>query len=67
MTGLVSAPQLSDWLVAALADSVQLPGPWSGTSTDSRPGSSVPESAPLMAFAFDIGATGFTLEVVTLE
>lgn len=28
---------------------------------------SVPESAPLIAFAFDIGATGFTLEVVTLE
>ena len=66
-TGLVSAPQLRDWSVDTLADSVQLPGPRSGTSTDSKPGASVPESSPLMAFAFEIGATGFTLEVVTLE
>ena len=51
----------------ALADSVQVPGPRSGTSTDSKPGPSVPESAPLSAFAFDIGATRLTLVVVTLE
>ena len=66
-TGLVSAPQLSDWLVGAVADRVQFPGPRSGTSTDSNPGPSVPESSPLIALAFDIGATGFTLEVVTPE
>ncbi|HEY5263000.1 MAG TPA: hypothetical protein VIJ08_01900 [Acidimicrobiales bacterium] len=58
---------MSDWFVAALAESVQLPGPRSGTSTDSNPGPSVPESAPLIAFAFDIGATGFAVEVVTFE
>jgi hypothetical protein len=51
----------------ALADRSQFPGPSSGTSTDSNPGSRVPESSPLMAFAFEIGATGFTLEVVALE
>jgi len=66
-TGLVSAPQLSDWLVGAVADRVQFPGPRSGTSTDSKPGPSVPESSPLIALAFDIGATGFTLVVVTPE
>jgi hypothetical protein len=53
--------------VEALADSVQVPGPRSGTSTDSKPGPSVPESAPLSAFAFDIGVTRLTLVVVTLE
>jgi len=63
----VSAPQFRDWSVAALALSVQFPGPSRGTSTDSNPGSSVPESAPLIAFTFSIGATGFALEVVTLE
>src|SRR5271154_5028058 len=31
------------------------------------PGARAPESSPLMALAFDIDATGFTLEVVTLE
>ena len=51
----------------ALAASVQLPGPRSGTSTDSNPGPSDPESAPLRAFAFDIGAARLTLFVVTLE
>jgi len=64
---VVSAPQFRDWFVAALAESVQLPGPRSGTSTDSNPGPSVPESAPLIAFTFDIGATGFAVEVVTFE
>ena len=63
----MSAPQFRDWSVAALALSVQFPGPSRGTSTDSNPGSSVPESAPLIAFTFAIGATGFALEVVTLE
>ena len=51
----------------ALADRVQVPGPRSGTSTDPKPGPSVPESAPLSALAFDIGATRLTLVVVTLE
>lgn len=54
-------------MVEALADRVQLPGPRRGTSTDSKPGPSVPESSPLIALAFAIGATGFTVEVVTLE
>ena len=54
-------------MVDALADSVQIPGPRSGTSTDSNPGPSVPESAPLIAFTLDIGATGLSVEVVTLE
>ena len=63
----MSAPQFRDWSVAALTLSVQFPGPRRGTSTDSNPGSSVPESAPLIAFTFAIGATGFALEVVTLE
>ena len=63
----MSAPQFRDWSVAALALSVQFPGPRRGTSTDSNPGSSVPESAPLIAFTFAIGATGFAVEVVTLE
>ena len=63
----MSAPQFRDWSVAALALSVQFPGPSRGTSTDSNPGSSVPESAPLIAFTFAIGATGFAVEVVTLE
>jgi hypothetical protein len=66
-TGLASAPQLSDWFVAALALRVQLPGPRSGTSTDSKPGSSVPLSAPLIALMLDVGATGFAVEVVTFE
>jgi len=61
------APQFRDWFVAALALSVQFPGPRSGTSTDSNPGPSVPESAPLIAFTFAIGATGFAVEVVTFE
>ena len=59
-------PHSSSWFVAALALRVQFPDP-RGTSTDSNPGCSVPESSPLIAFAFDIGATGFTLEVVALE
>ena len=63
----MSAPQFRDWSVAALTLSVQFPGPRRGTSTDSNPGSSVPESAPLIAFTFAIGATGFAVEVVTLE
>jgi hypothetical protein len=66
-TGLVSAPQLSDWSVDPLADRVQFPGPRRGTSTVSRPGPSVPDRSPLNALAFDIGATGLTLVVVTLE
>jgi hypothetical protein len=53
--------------VDTLAVSVQFPGPRSGTSTDSKPGPSDPESSPLKAFAFDIGSTGFTFEVVTRE
>jgi len=35
-------------------------------STDSNP-PRVPDNSPLSAFAFDIGATGFTLDVVTLK
>jgi hypothetical protein len=66
-TGLVSAPQLSDWLVGPLAESVQFPGPRSGTSTDSKPGLSAPDSSPLIALAFEIGATGFAVDLVTLE
>ena len=66
-TGLVSAPQLSDWLVDPLVDRVQFPGPRRGTSTVSKPGPSVPDRSPLKALAFDIGATGLTLVVVTLE
>jgi hypothetical protein len=53
--------------VDALAESVHEPGPPRGTSTDSKPGPSAPESSPLSAFAFDIGATRLTLVVVTLE
>ena len=63
----MSAPQLSDWFVDPLAENVQFPGPRSGTSTDSKPGLSVPDSSPLIAFAFEIGATGFAVDVVTLE
>lgn len=66
-TGLVSAPQLSDWSVDPLADRVQFPGPRRGTSAVSKPGPSVPDRSPLNALAFDIGATGLTLVVVTLE
>jgi hypothetical protein len=66
-TGLVSAPQLSDWSVEPLAVRVQFPGPRRGTSTVSKPGPSVPDRSPLNALAFDIGATGLTLVVVTLE
>jgi hypothetical protein len=58
---------LSDCVVGALADRVQLPGPRSGTSTDSKPGARVPESAPLSAFAFDIGTEGLAVVVVALE
>jgi hypothetical protein len=58
---------MSDWSVDALAASVHVPGPSRGTSTDSNPGPSAPESAPLSALAFDIGATRLTLVVVTLE
>jgi hypothetical protein len=63
----VSAPQFSDWTVLALADSVQLPGPSRGRSTDEKPGPSDPESAPLIAFTFDIGAAGLAVEVVTFD
>jgi hypothetical protein len=66
-TGLTSAPQLSDCVVEALWDRVQLPGPSNGTSTDSKPGPRVPESSPLIAFAFDIGTIGRTVVAVTLE
>jgi len=58
---------LSDWLVGALAESVQSPGPRSGTSTEPIPGLSVPDSSPLIALALEIGAIGFAVEVVTLE
>jgi hypothetical protein len=58
---------LSDWVVDPLALRVQFPGPSSGTLTDSNPGPRVPDNSPLSAFAFDIGATGFTLDVVTLK
>jgi hypothetical protein len=58
---------LRDWSVGPLADSVQSPGPRSGTSTDSKPGSRVPDSSPLIALAFEIGAAGLTVDVVTLE
>jgi hypothetical protein len=54
-------------LVDPLVDRVQFPGPRRGTSTVSKPGPSVPDRSPLKALAFDIGATGFTLVVVTLE
>jgi hypothetical protein len=57
---------LSDWTVDPVADRVQLPGP-SGTSTDSKPGSSVPESSPLIALTLDVDATGRSVEVVTLK
>jgi hypothetical protein len=53
--------------VGALADRLQFPGPRRGTSTVSKPGPSDPESSPLSALAFDIGATGLTLVVVTAE
>ncbi|HUZ39768.1 MAG TPA: hypothetical protein VMU68_00045 [Acidimicrobiales bacterium] len=53
--------------MGALADRVQFPGPRSGTSTDSKPGLRVPDSAPLIAFAFGIGATGFSVVTVALE
>jgi hypothetical protein len=66
-TGLASAPQLSDCVVDALADKVQSPGPRSGTSTVSKPGPRVPERPPLIALAFEIGATGRAVVVVTLE
>jgi hypothetical protein len=65
--GLVSPSQLRDWSVGALADSVHVPGPRSGRSTDSTPAPSAPESPPLNAFAFNIGARCLTLVVVTLE
>ncbi|HEY5010905.1 MAG TPA: hypothetical protein VIH73_07070 [Acidimicrobiales bacterium] len=67
VTGLVSAPQLSDCEVDPLAENVQFPGPRSGTSTVSKPGSSVPESSPLIALAFKVDATGRAVVVVTLE
>jgi hypothetical protein len=67
VTGLASAPQLSDCAVDALADKVQSPGPRSGTSTVSKPGPSVPESSPLIALAFELGATFRAVVVVTLE
>ncbi|MGB8197285.1 MAG: hypothetical protein WCF25_09810 [Acidimicrobiales bacterium] len=51
----------------ALADKVQFPGPRSGTSTVSKPGASVPESSPLIAFAFEFGATDRAVVVVALE
>ncbi len=60
-------PQLSTWEVDELADSVQVPGPSSGTSTDSKPGVSVPESSPLIAFAFEVGAIVGTVDVVSPE
>jgi hypothetical protein len=67
VTGLVSEPQLSDCEVDPLAENVQFPGPRSGTSTVSKPGSSVPESSPLIALAFKVDATGRAVVVVTLE
>jgi hypothetical protein len=53
-------------VVDTLAERVQLPDP-RGTSTVSKPGPSVPDSSPLIAFAFDDGATGRAVVVVTLE
>jgi hypothetical protein len=67
VTGLVSAPQFSDCDVDPLAEKVHFPGPRSGTSTASKPGPSVPESSPLIALAFKVGATGRAVVVVTLE
>jgi hypothetical protein len=67
VTGLVSSPQLSDCEVDPLAEIVQFPGPRSGTSTVSKPGPSVPESSPLIALAFKVGATGRAVVAVTLE
>ena len=67
VTGLVSAPQLSDCDVDPFAENVQFPGPRSGTSTVSKPGPSVPESSPLIALAFKVDATGRAVVVVTLE
>jgi hypothetical protein len=54
-------------VVDPFADKVQSPGPCSGTSTVSKPGPSVPESSPLIAFAFDVGAARRTVVEVTLE
>ena len=54
-------------MVGAVADRVQSPGPRSGTSTTSNPGARVPESAPFIALALGIDATGFTVVVVALE
>lgn len=67
VTGLVSAPQLSDCDVDPFAENVQFPGPRSGTSTVSKPGPSVPESSPLIALAFKVDAAGRAVVVVTLE
>jgi hypothetical protein len=53
-------------VVDTLAERVQLPDS-RGTSTVSKPGPSVPDSSPLIAFAFDDGATGRAVVVVTLE
>jgi len=59
-------PAVEDWVVDPLALRVQFPGPSSGTLTDSNPARGS-DNSPLSAFAFDIGATGFTLDVVTLK
>jgi hypothetical protein len=53
--------------VDPLTDNVQFPGPFSGTSTVSNPGLSVPESSPLIAFTLEFGAVGRAVVVVTCE
>jgi hypothetical protein len=44
-----------------------VPGPRRGTTTTASVGPSVPVSAPFMAFAFGTDATGFAVDLVTLE
>jgi hypothetical protein len=44
-----------------------VPGPRRGTTTTANVGPSVPVSSPFMAFAFGTDATGFTVDLVTLE
>lgn len=44
-----------------------MPGPRRGTTTTTSVGPSVPVSSPFMAFAFGADATGFAVDLVTLE
>jgi hypothetical protein len=63
----VTEPQLKVWLVEALEVSVHVPGPRRGTSTTASVGPSVPDSSPFIALALGIDATGFSVDLVTLE